>query len=185
MASGVRLDFNLHPEFDDPVGWQTEVGGRAGGIATQDGKQTGAPTDHPIGSTGGDDGLAAEEERRFHGLELQIERGATFQHVADVGFLEESVAGPHAPETTVQFLHFDAILIRHPGGFLENDRQNDNSAVQHLVVFEVVQQGEGGGIAVAGEVNGGARDPHRFATFDLRDKLFQRLALERIRSQTT
>src|SRR5580704_5981898 len=59
-ARGVSLNFDLRAEFDDLPCRHAEKGGRALGIALQEGKQRFPPNPHPGNVLAGNDGLAAD-----------------------------------------------------------------------------------------------------------------------------
>lgn len=138
-------------------------------IASHDGKQGFAPQSHAA-AAGRDDGFPADEVGGFGFAELEAMGGGEFEDLGDAGFLHEAVAAADAPESGVEFFDLDAILWGDVGILLHEDGEKHDAFVEDFVVFEIVEEGDGSAVGIAGEVDGGAWHAESFAALEILDE---------------
>ena len=90
------------------------------------------------------------------------------------GRLHVAVAHLDPPEAVADGLDPDPIVVADARRIFGLDRQHHVLLVQDLVVLEVVQQGGGRGLGIAGQEHGRALHPMRLALLQHADELGQR-----------
>ena len=89
--------------------------------------------------------------------------GEQLQGLGHIRVVFEAVVDHDLPAVVPQGFKREALVQANPGHLVVAYRDKQIGRVQHLVVFQVVQQGIGYGAGLGGQKHGGAFHPHRRA----------------------
>ncbi len=170
---GGILQIDLHAEFDDAAGRETEVGGCGTGIAGDEGEEGFAPTRH-VALAGGEESFAAEVVAGVAQFDVQTVVFAGGQDVGNVGGLHETVTCMYPEKPLALIFDGDAFVGRNLGDAFVRHRKKHDLLVKDLVVFEVVEENGGCAVGVGGHEDRGAADAMGLGGFEVVEEVFER-----------
>src|ERR1700677_1146467 len=153
-ADGLNLDFRA--KRDHAVWRYAEEFRRGHRIAVHHFKHPTPECAH-AGVRGGHNYCPPHEKRRIHHFKVELLRPAFAKCLWNVRLLYEAITRDDTVEIVAEMRDLDMPFRCDTGNILGHHTQQYNSLVQHLVVFEIVQERHRHNVKTAGHVHGGAR----------------------------
>ena len=167
------LQVDLHAEFDDATGGQTEIRGGRSSISRDEGEEDLTPAPH-LASAGREKSFATEVITRAAQFDGEAVIFAGEEDVRHVGRLHEAVTGVNAEKPLALIFDGDAFVERNFGYAFVRDRKKYDLFVEHLVVLEVMQENGRSAVWIRRHEHGGAANAVWCCVADVGQELFER-----------
>jgi hypothetical protein len=154
------LQIDLHAEFDDAAGRQTEVGGCGAGVARDEREERFTPTHH-LAFAARQKSFSTEVVAGAARVDGETKSFASEQRIGDVGRLHEAVTNADAVKPLALIFDGEAFVGGNFGHVFARHAEQHDLFVEHLVVLEVMQQDGRGAVGIRGHEYGCSADAMR------------------------